>query len=518
LPALPALQFFVKRPHGHLAPAQALKSPDYSGFLDAEPTFDADPGGASARRLILPARVAAEGMLGAGGIPAISESSGMVNQELHFGARSSVKPIAFLRAEGRGLVFLAAIGALGFASAPVAFAQQADAPPQAEWRQSYETADRLAVHRETTPVLSPETVAATEAAIQRYQDIVARGGWNAVPGGPELRVGVNSKAVESLRQRLVVSGDLDPVANRGMVFDSFVVAAVKRFQARHGLGETGIVNQQTLSELNVSAQARLQQLETNIVRLRSFSGDLGERFVMVNIPAAAVETVENNVVYSHHIAGVGKIDRQSPIMQAKATQINFNPFWTVPASLIRKDLIPKMQADPTYLTDEKIRVFNKEGQEVSPQSINWNSLDATNYKYRQDTGADINSLGSVRINIPNPYGVYMHDTPSKGIFGDDFRFVSSGCVRVQDVRDYVAWLLKDTPGWSRDQIDAAIQSGQRLDVTLAKPVNVYWVYITAWATPDGVVQFRDDIYQRDGDGPGPMATAVPAQPLATVQE
>ena len=254
------------------------------------------------------------------------------------------------------------------------------------------------------------------------------------------------------------------------------------------------------------------------MRLRTFSGDLGERFVMVNIPAAAVETVENGVVYSHHVAGVGKIDRQSPIMQAKATQINFNPFWTVPASLIRKDLIPKMQADPTYLTEEKIRVFNKEGQEVSPQSINWNSLDATNYKYRQDTGADINSLGFVRVNIPNPYGVYMHDTPSKGIFGDDFRFVSSGCVRVQDVRDYVAWLLKDTPGWSRDQIDEVIRSGQRLDVNLAKPVNVYWVYITAWATPDGVVQFRDDIYQRDGAGPGPMATAIPAQPLAAVQE
>ena len=266
------------------------------------------------------------------------------------------------------------------------------------------------------------------------------------------------------------------------------------------------------------AAARLQQLQTNIVRLKAYSGDLGARYVVANIPAASVETVEGGVVYSHHAAGVGKIDRQSPIMQTKATEINFNPFWTVPPSLIKKDLIPKMKADANYLTEEKIRIFNKDGQEVAPTSIDWNSNEATNYKYRQDTGADLNSLGFVRINISNPYGVYMHDTPSKGIFGDDFRFVSSGCIRVQDVRDYVAWLLKDTPGWGRDQIDAVIRSGDRVDVKLAQPVNVYWVYITAWATPDGIVQFRPDVYQRDGSGPGPLASAVPTQPMALPQE
>jgi L,D-transpeptidase YcbB len=389
---------------------------------------------------------------------------------------------------------------------------------QAEWPQSYEASPEMAVAREATPILSPATVDATQAAVQKYQDLVAHGGWNALPGGPELRVGSKSRAVQALRERLVASGDLDPVAGAGPVYDSFVEAAVKRFQARNGLSQTGVVNEATLSELNVPAAARLQQLETNIVRLRAYSGDLGSRFVLVNIPAASVETVENGVVYSHHAAGVGKIDRQSPIMQTKATEINFNPFWTVPPSLIKKDLIPKMKGDPNYLADEKIRVFNKDGQEVSPTSIDWNTDEATHYKYRQDTGADLNSLGFVRINIPNPYGVYMHDTPSKGIFGDDFRFVSSGCVRVQDVRDYVAWLLKDTPGWGRDQIDAVIRSGDRLDVKLAQPVNVYWIYVTAWATPDGVVQFRPDIYQRDGAGPGPVASAVPVQPLALPQE
>ena len=318
----------------------------------------------------------------------------------------------FARVDRRAFLSGVAVCALAGATfVPLAArAQQAD-DDQAEWRQSYETSDRVSIGRESTPTLSPATVDATEKAIELYQSLVSRGGWNAVPA-VELKIGSKSKAVQALRQRLVASGDLDQEAGMGPVFDSFVDAAVKRFQVRHGLNPTGDVNDATLAELNVPAEARLQQLQTNIVRLRAYSGDLGRRFVMVNIPSAAVETVEDGAVHSHHAAGVGKIDRQSPIMQTKATEVNFNPFWTVPPSLIKKDLIPKMQADPTYLTDEKIRVFNKEGQEVSPQSINWNSDEATHYKYRQDQGADLNSLGFVRINIPNRYGVYMHETPS----------------------------------------------------------------------------------------------------------
>ena len=370
---------------------------------------------------------------------------------------------------------------------------------QAEWAQSYDSDARLQVQRSTTPTLSQQTVAATEQAIQTYQGYVSKGGWGVLRLGTNLHVGSKGPGVVALRQRLAAEGDLDETAGISPTFDTYVEAGVKRFQARHGIGPTGVVSPQTLAEMNVPADLREKQLEINLVRLRSFSANLGERFVMANIPAAAVETVENGVVFSHHAAGVGKIDRQSPVMQTKAVDINFNPFWTVPASIIRKDLIPKMQADANYLTDNHIRTFNKDGQEVSPKTINWNSLDATNYKFREDPSTE-NSLGVVRINIANPYGVYMHDTPTKGIFGDDFRFVSSGCIRVQNVRDYVAWLLKDNPGWDRDHIDQAIESGDRIDVKLTNPVPVYWVYITAWATPDGLVQFRDDIYQRDGFG------------------
>ena len=398
-----------------------------------------------------------------------------------------------------------------------AFAAPRHGDDQAEWPQGWEVSEKLSISRESTPTLSPATVAATDNAIQKYQDLVARGGWSPVPGA-NMRLGSKSRAVQALRQRLMVSGDLAEDAASGVTFDSFVEQGVKHFQLRHGLGPTGAVDEETLKALNVSAEERLRELQINLVRLRAYSGDLGERFVMVNLPAAAVETVENGQVFSHHRAGVGRIDRPSPIMQTKAIDINFNPYWHVPPSLIKKDLIPKMKANPDYLAEEKIHIIDKDGKEVQPSSVNWNTDEATHFSYRQDPGSDIDALGAVRININNPYGVYMHDTPEKGIFGDDFRFVSSGCVRVQDVRDYVAWLLKDNQGWSRDQIDDAIRSGQRIDVKLIKPVPVYWVYVTAWATPDGVVQFRPDIYKRDGDGPGPLADATPAKPLAIPQE
>jgi murein L,D-transpeptidase YcbB/YkuD len=381
-----------------------------------------------------------------------------------------------------------------------ALAGPADGFGQAEWAQRYDSDARLSVPRSTTPLLSQQTLESSEAAIQRYQQLVQAGGWPQVPTSGTLKLGTRSPAVVALRQRLQASGDLDQTAGDSPVFDSYVEAGVRRFQARHGVGDTGVVGRETFIALNIPADARLRQLELNITRLRSFAGSIGRRFVTANIPAALVETVENGQVMTRHQAGVGRFDRQSPIMQAKVIDINFNPYWTVPVSIIRKDLIPKMQSDPNYLSDNKIRIFNKENQEVQSSQVNWNSMEAVNYRFRQDQGGDLNSLGVVRINIANPYGVYMHDTPSKGIFGDDYRFVSSGCMRVQNVRDYVAWLLKETPGWDRDRIDQAISSGERLDAKLAEAVPVYWVYVTAWATPEGIVQFRDDIYQKDGLG------------------
>jgi murein L,D-transpeptidase YcbB/YkuD len=405
---------------------------------------------------------------------------------------------------------LAAAGATCLIPA-AAHAQQGTSPlsllgSAGEWGHGFDSASRtIAMPSARFATLSPDTVQSLERAIGEYSQIVQRGGWREVPAGDRLRVGMQHRHVTFLRERLMATGDLDRAAGVSDVFDSYVEAAVRRFQARNGISPDGVLRESTAAAMNVSAKVRLRQLEANVVRVRSMSGNLGERYTVVNIPAAHLEAVENGNVASRHISIVGKPERASPVLQARIVEVNFHPFWTVPVSIIQKDLIPKMQAEPDYLTNNKIRIYDKRGRELQPGEVNWQSDEAVDYMFRQDPG-DLNSMGTIRVNMPNPHAVYMHDTPSKNLFGEDQRFHSSGCVRVQNIRDFVIWLLKGTPNMARGQVDAHIKSGERHDAKLVRPVPVYWVYITAWANPDGVVQFRDDVYGHDGLGIRPVAS------------
>ena len=398
---------------------------------------------------------------------------------------------------------VAALGAAGLA-ARAAFAEDAalDAligdTQRGEFGQGFDEASRtIHMPKASEPTVSTATAQTTEKAIDRYADIVARGGWPQVPSVGVLRLGDRHPSVPVLRARLVASGDIDPNAVGNDIYDSYVEAAVRRFQARHGLTVDGIIRAETLAALNVPAPVRLAQLKVNVTRLRALSANLSPRYVVANIPAARVEAIENGLAVSRHAAVAGKPDRPSPELTSKIVQINFNPYWTVPPSIVQKDLIPKMQDQPDYLTSNHIRIFDARHKELEPSQINWYSEDATHYSFKQDPGS-YNSLGSIRINFPSPYGVYMHDTPLKNLFGEDFRFHSSGCMRVQNVRQLVAWLLQDMRGWSLEDIDRVIKSGEQKNAQLMKPVSLHWVYITGWATPDGVVQFREDIYGKDG--------------------
>jgi murein L,D-transpeptidase YcbB/YkuD len=259
----------------------------------------------------------------------------------------------------------------------------------------------------------------------------------------------------------------------------------------------------TVEALNVPASVRLAQLQASLKRLQALAPAAANRYVVVNIPAAQAEAVENGQVVQRHATVVGKPERPTPELSSKIQEINFNPYWYVPKSIIYKDLVPKAQEfsrkNQDMLAAYHMEAFDPAGNPVDSRQINWFGPEVYNYQFRQ-LPWEQNSLGFVKINFPNKDSVYMHDTPLKSLFGRSVRFESSGCVRTDNIEPLVVWLLRDTGGWDLGRIQQVKQSGEQIDVKLVKPIPVYFSYITAWATPDGVVQFRQDIYQMDGGG------------------
>ncbi|WP_184219597.1 L,D-transpeptidase family protein [Paenochrobactrum gallinarii] len=405
----------------------------------------------------------------------------------------------------RGAASLGAAG-LGLSMAGTsAFAQNAlndiiSAPRRGNWDDQFDARASTSSQQQVAtnqPVMSPQTVSYVQNAIAEYSNIAMQGGWPQVPGNAKLKLGASDPAVSVLRKRLMITGDLPQSAGLSGSFDSYVDAGVKRFQSRHGLPADGVMGQFTYSAMNIPVDVRLGQLQTNLGRLNEIANVNAQRFVMVNIPAALIEANENGRVSQRHTAVVGKIDRQTPLLVSKIHEVILNPFWTAPKSIILKDIIPVMRKDPTYLTRNKIRLYDAQGQEVPPESVDWNTDEAVRLMFRQDPGK-INAMSSTKINFHNSHAVYMHDTPQQSYFNKMMRFDSSGCVRVQNVRDLDVWLLKNTPGWDRQTIENTIKSGENRPIQLADPVPLHFVYVSAWSTGDGVVQFRDDIYKMDG--------------------
>jgi murein L,D-transpeptidase YcbB/YkuD len=351
-----------------------------------------------------------------------------------------------------------------------------------------------------TPTLAKANVAATQAAIAKYRAIVANGGWPMVPA-MAMHPGRTGPEVVTLHRRLEISGDLVGMSVP-QEYDAALVAAVKKFQARHGFPPTGVIDSHAMIDaLNVPATVRLAQLEANLKRIQTLSTAAANRYVVVNIPSAQVEAVDSGQVVQRHAAVVGKPERPTPELSSKIQEINFNPFWYVPKSIIYKDLVPKAQEfarrNQDMLAAYHMQAFDAAGNPIGNNQIDWFGQDVYNYQFRQ-LPWDQNSLGFVKINFPNKDAVYMHDTPLKSLFGRSVRFESSGCVRVNDVETLVDWILQDTGGWNMQRMMAVKQSGEQIDVKLVRPIPVYFTYISAWGTPDGTVQFRPDIYNHDG--------------------
>jgi murein L,D-transpeptidase YcbB/YkuD len=381
---------------------------------------------------------------------------------------------------------------LGAAAAPVkpAAAKPVASPSTPESR----SAAALALSHE--PTFDEGTAQRIKEAAFSYSDLAVRGGWPAIPAEAKFAVGTEGPYDDLLRRRLLISGDLASDKATGP-YDSGIAEAVARFQQRHGLAPTGTVTPRTLAALNVPVEKRIKQLEASLERLENINFAFGQRYVVVNLPAAFAEAVENDHVVRRYRVIVGKTEKPSPTLTAEITSVILNPTWTVPLSISKSEISAHMRKDPGYLARMHMEVLDAHDAPIDPRSVDWSGAHAPNFTVRQESGA-WNALGAVKIDMPNPYSVYMHDTNQRNLFSDDYRFDSHGCSRVDNVRDLAAWLLQEEmPKWNRTAIDAAIATGQHEDIALPKKVPVAWIYLTAWMTKDQTVQFRNDIYDQD---------------------
>lgn len=353
------------------------------------------------------------------------------------------------------------------------------------------------------PTLSSANIEATKTAIKTYQDIVAQGGWPFVPDVLVKPGESHADAIPVLRVRLSKTGELSGEPSTSDNLDADLVNALKSFQTNNGLTANGRLDKPTVQALNVPAEDRLKQLEVNLKRLTELAAIVKsqKKYVVVNIPAAQVEAVALNKVISRHTGVVGKVDRPTPLLRSTITEMNFNPVWRLPPTVITKDLIPQgraLQAEgQSVLVKMGIDAYDGSGKKVDPEKIDWSGSKPNAYSYRQQPGKT-NPLGFVKINFASGESVYMHDSPSEGLFSSNFRAASSGCIRVHNIERLAYWLLGQNDEWDPERVAKMKETGERLDVRLATPVPLHFVYISAWATEDGAIQFRRDLYNRDG--------------------
>ena len=414
-------------------------------------------------------------------------------------------------------------------------------------------------------------------SLKELREMAASGPWPVVPEGESLKPGMFDLRVPVLRARLIASGDLaerpdapvapgaslgdwaarsdlsaapddietsaiaptsltdeddpsatgpaadaagEPAADKPFqvaeIYDNALVAAVLRFQRRHGLEPDGVVGPKTLAALNVPLADRIRQVELNLERWRWLPADLGRRYVLVNIAGYDYRLVEDGVEKLYGRTIVGRSYRSTPVFSDKIEYLVFNPKWTVPRRLAVEDKLPQIKEDPEFLRREGFSVYvgwGEDAQEIMPEFIDWHSLSKDNFPYRlvQSPGAS-NALGQVKFLFPNKYDVYLHDTPSRHLFKRANRAFSSGCIRVEHPLDLAEHLLMSEPGWDRARIDDALQLDRERWITLREPVPVHLLHWTAWRDPDGTLQFRDDLYGRDSR----LAQALARQARADV--
>jgi len=336
-------------------------------------------------------------------------------------------------------------------------------------------------------------------ALARHRAIEASGGWPRVPPGPTLEPGMQDPRIARLRERLAASGDYEgPAGAEPDRFDAALEAAVRGFQARHALDPDGVVGRRTLAALDVDVGARIDQIRVNLERLRWVAQDLAGDYLVVDIAGFSARLYVGDRVAWASRAVVGRPYRKTPVFRASMQYIVLNPAWTVPPTILREDVLPKVAADPAYLAREHMQVVDASGRPLDAAGIDWARYRSDGFPHQivQAPGPD-NPLGQMKFMLPNPHAVYLHDTPARKLFDKPERAFSSGCIRVEQPLELAVLLLDEPERWSPAAIRAAIATGETRTVPVKRRIPVLVLYFTAEAPEDGTLQFRPDLYGRD---------------------
>lgn len=340
--------------------------------------------------------------------------------------------------------------------------------------------------------------------LTQYRALAAKGGWEAIPPGDVLKLGMEDQRVKSVRKRLVVTGDMPPENMGSAVFDTALAEAVKRFQKRHILNPDGVIGNQTLAAMNVPVAARIKQIIINMERYRWLKRRTGDRLVVVNIAGFEAFAVKREKFDLWMPVIVGKKYHKTPVFSDTIKYVVFNPYWNLPLAISRNETLPKLKKDPHYLEKHNMRLFRGWGPnapELDATTIDWRKVSKkhmSRYRIRQDPGPD-NALGTVKLVFPNKYNVYLHDTPAHGLFKQQRRALSHGCIRMDRPAEMAAWVLGgEEKDWSLARVNEIIASRKRKVVVLDQPMPVYILYRTAFVNPEGkTLYFSEDVYGRD---------------------
>jgi murein L,D-transpeptidase YcbB/YkuD len=347
--------------------------------------------------------------------------------------------------------------------------------------------------------------------------------WPRVTSGETLEPGADDPRIAQVRARLLATGDLTRAEDRAVadpaamtLYDPALEAALRDFQARHGLAVDGLVGPKTLEALNVPIEARIRQVLLNLERLRWMPDDLGSSHILVNLADYAVTGVFEGERLYWSRAVVGDPYNRTPVFSDEMEYLEINPYWNVPRSIATEEILPKVREQgPGYLTDNDYEVLSSWRQDavvIDPHAVDWSQISAESFgfRFRQKPGPG-NALGQVKFMFPNRFDIYLHDTPARRLFERPRRAFSHGCVRLDKPFALAEILLRDDPDWTPERIRRTVAGGQRTIVSLPETVPVHITYLTAWVDDRGTLQFRDDVYGRDED----LAAAL-LEPRATV--